>query len=144
MASPHEANEPGPQADAPTTPQATPPDPAPQVPQPAPAVSYQIGHVSGTGHIMGPNGVMHHHGPDLERIRSLIQELVASSRDPGGAPVADPAIAAEAATIDAELEHGRVDRLRVLALLDRVTASVGGVAAAGTAAAQLAQALQGF
>ncbi|MFD5012632.1 hypothetical protein [Streptomyces chartreusis] len=93
---------------------------------------------------MGPNGVIHHHGPDLERIRSLIQELVASSLDPGGAPVADPAIAAEAATIDAELEHGRVDRLRVLALLDRVTASVGGVAAVGTAAAQLTQALQGF
>ncbi|MFJ8105135.1 hypothetical protein [Streptomyces sp. NPDC096132] len=85
--------------------------------------------------------MINHHGSDLQQLRSLLQELLAASPAADETTEAGRTLAAEASDVDAELAAGRADRGRILDLLDRITGSVGGAAAAGTAAVQLATAL---
>ncbi|NEB01412.1 hypothetical protein [Streptomyces sp. SID13726] len=94
---------------------------------------------------MGPNGTVDNHGPSAEQLRLLLQAVLAelprsdTAEEEGAAGAARSEAAAE---LDQELTSPTMRPRRALDLLDRITASVGGAAAAGAAAAQLAATLQ--
>lgn len=87
---------------------------------------------------------MNNHGPNADQLRLLLEAMLVEIPDLDATTRAGRDRAAAVAELDQELASTPVNGGRALALLNRIMASVGGLAAAGTSAAQLAAALQGM
>ena len=98
--------------------------------------------LKGTGHHVGPGGVINNHGLSTEQLRLLLQAVLAELPRSDAATQEGAARAEAAAELDRELASSEIRPQRALALLNRITASVGSLATAGTATAQLAATLQ--